>query len=161
MAAVRDLPIDVVIAAASPWSKQDDTTTQARVPANVTVQKFTQFDLRQLYADSAFLVMPLYNVTFQAGVTAILEAMAMERAVICSLTPGQTDVITDGVQGRYVPPGDVGALRAAIEQLIADPDDAKHMGLAGRQLIEREMNLDHYVARLAAVVRSLRDPSPV
>jgi hypothetical protein len=36
------------------------------------VRKFTQYELRQLYADSCFMVMPLENVKFQAGVTAIL-----------------------------------------------------------------------------------------
>ncbi|MBC7842670.1 MAG: glycosyltransferase family 4 protein [Gemmatimonadaceae bacterium] len=161
MDAVRDLPIDVVIAAASPWSKQDDTTRHADVPANVTVKKFTQFELRQLYADSVFLVMPLYAVTFQAGVTAILEAMAMERAVICSLTPGQTDVIVDGAHGVYVRAEDPAALRAAIERLLRDPDAAARMGRAGRQLIEGKMNLDHYVTGLRAQILALAEsPSP-
>jgi hypothetical protein len=35
---------------------------------------------------------PLLDVPFQAGVTTILEAMAMEKTVICSRTLGQTDV---------------------------------------------------------------------
>lgn len=157
MDAVRDLPIDVVIAAASPWSKQDDTTRHAEIPVNVTVRKFTQYELRQLYADAAFLVMPLYPVTFQAGVTAILEAMAMERAVICSLIPGQTDVIDDGVQGVYVRAEDPDALRTAIERLVNDPGTAVRMGRAGRQLIEGKMNLDHYVTRLRAQVHALAE----
>ena len=160
MDAVRDLAVDVVIAAASPWSKQDDATRNATVPPNVTVKKFTQYELRQLYADSAFMVMPLYNVTFQAGVTAILEAMAMERAVICSLTPGQTDVIVDGEHGVYVRAEDAPALRSAIEQLLGDPDAAARMGRAGRQLIERRMNLEHYVAGLRAHALSLPAPLP-
>ncbi len=159
MDAVRDVNVDVVIAAASPWSKQDDTTRHATIPSNVTVKKFTQFELRQLYADSAFMVMPLHNVTFQAGVTAILEAMAMERAVICSLTPGQTDVIVDGEQGVYVRAEDAPALRSAIERLLDDPDAAARMGREGRRLMEEKMNLEHYVTGLRAQVNSLSDAS--
>ena len=146
MRAVRDLPVDVVIAAASPWSKQADNTMDAELPPNVSRRKFTQFELRQLYADAAFMVMPLYNVTFQAGVTAILEAMSMERAVVCSLTPGQTDVIVDGESGIYVAPEDTAALRAGIVRLLDDPGEAARLGAAGRRVIEERMNLDAYVA---------------
>ncbi len=156
--AVRDLDADVVIAAASPWAKQADTTEGQQIPANVTIQKFTQYDLRQLYADSSFLVMPLFDVEFQAGVTAILEAMAMERTVICSRTRGQTDVIIDGQNGLYVPPGNVAALRAAINRLLADPQLAADLGRAGRQLMDDEMSLDRYIVRLGSYVgRALQE----
>jgi glycosyltransferase involved in cell wall biosynthesis len=152
MQAVRELPVHVVIAAASPWSKQSDTTNRAEIPDNVSVRRFSQFDLRTLYAQSAFLVMPLYDVTFQAGITAILEAMAMERAVICSRTAGQSDTVVEDESGVYVPPGDVAALRAAIERLLARPHDAARMGRVGRAMVEAELSLDRYVSRLAAIV---------
>ncbi len=154
--AVRGLDIQVVIAAASPWARQADSTQGQHIPENVTVQRFSQYELRQLYADSRFVVMPLLNVNYQAGVTAILEAMAMGRAVICSRTPGQTDVVIDGETGLYVPPGDPDALRAAIMQLVTHPDQAARMGQAGRRRIEQEMSLDHYTARLSRVVASVQ-----
>ncbi len=154
MRAVDGLDVQVVVAAASPWSKRADTTQDQNIPANVTVKKFTQLELRQVYADSEFLVMPLFDVNFQAGVTAILEAMAMERAVICSRTPGQTDVIVENETGIYVPPGDAEALRAAIQDLLARPEHAQKMGRAGRARIENEMSLDRYVERLKKFVNA-------
>jgi glycosyltransferase involved in cell wall biosynthesis len=150
--AVRDLPVQLVIAAASPWSKQTDSSDRTNLPENVTVKRFTQAELRQLYADSAFLVMPLQDVTFQAGITAILEAMSMERAVICSRTPGQTDAIVEGENGTYVAPGDSAALRSAIEQLLNDPDRARQLGQNGRQTVESRAALDVYVEGLRTVV---------
>ena len=155
LAAVAGLEADVVIAAASPWSKRSDSTAGQSIPANVRVQKFSQYDLRQLYADSSFLVMPLEPVDFQAGVTAILEAMALERAVICSRTPGQTDIIVDGENGRYVPVGDPVALRAAIVHLLANPEEAARLGRGGRRTIEQQMSLTRYVERLGAFVREV------
>lgn len=152
--AVRGLDVEVVIAAASPWSKRSDSTQDVEIPDNVTVQKFTQFELRQLYADCLFMVMPLYEVDFQAGVTALLEAMAMERAVVCSRTSGQTDVVVDGETGVYVPPEDSTTLRAAIVDLLDNPSRAEAMGKAGRLRIEREMNLERYVERLDQVVQA-------
>ena len=150
MRAVDGLDVQVVIAAASPWSKRADTTQDRAIPSNVTVQRFSQFELRQLYADSAFVVMPLFNVNFQAGITAILEAMAMSRAVICSRTPGQTDAVVDGENGLYVPANDAAALRAAISNLLEHPAEAARLGQGGRRLVESQMSLDRYVARLQA-----------
>jgi glycosyltransferase involved in cell wall biosynthesis len=152
--AVEGLDVEVVIAAGSPWSKRSDSTQGQSIPNNVTVRKFTQYELRQLYADSRFLVMPLENVEFQAGVTAILEAMAMERAVLCSRTPGQTDVIIEGENGQYVPPGDPVALRAAIENLLVHPETTQQLGKAGRRLVEQQMSLDCYVERLRGIVQA-------
>ena len=152
--AVRDLGVHVVIAAGSPWSKRADSTEKAEIPENVTVRRFTQYELRQVYADSEFVVMPLYNVNFQAGVTAILEGMAMGKAIVCSRTPGQTDVIEDGRHGLYVPPEDAKALRAAIKYLLDNPAEAAHMGQAGRIRIEKEMSLTQYTQRLGKVVMS-------
>lgn len=147
--AVEGIDVHVVIAAASPWAKHAEGVATPNIPSNVIVRKFTQYELRQLYADSCFLVMPLENVNFQAGVTAILEGMAMGKAVICSRVPGQTDVVVDGENGRYVPPGDPVILRTEILRLLSDLEEAARLGANGRKLIEREMNLDLYSQRLA------------
>ena len=146
--AVEGLDVDVVIAAASPWSKRSDGVATRTVPANVMVRKFTQYELRQLYADSCFMVMPLEDVKFQAGVTAMLECFAMGRPIICSRVSGQTDVVLEGENGRYVPPRDPSALNHEIRQLLSNPEAVKKLGANGRNLIERQMNLDLYVERL-------------
>jgi glycosyltransferase involved in cell wall biosynthesis len=146
--AVEGLDVHVVIAAASPWAKRADGLAGSTIPGNVTVRKFTQYELRQLYADSRFMVMPLENVKFQAGVTAMLECLAMSRAIICSRVPGQTDVVVEGENGRYVPPEDPSALRAEIVKLLAQPVDAARLGAAGRRVIEDQMSLDRYVQRM-------------
>ncbi|MCB0063322.1 MAG: glycosyltransferase family 4 protein [Caldilineaceae bacterium] len=148
------LDVQVVIAAGSPFSKRRDTTENLLLPPNVSINRLTQYELRQLYADSLFVVVPLYNVDFQAGVTVILEAMAMEKAVICSGTPGQTDVVVDGETGLYVPAEDPDALQTAIEYLLAHPAEAERMGKAGRRLVEQEMSLDCYTERLNCYVQA-------
>ena len=148
---VEQLPVEVVIAAASPWAKSKEGVARQSIPSNVTVRKFTQYELRQLYADSLFMVMPLEDVNFQAGVTAILECTAMGKAVVCSRVPGQTDVVVEGHNGRYVPPRDPYALRTEIEWLLSRPEEAIRLGKNGRQLVEHQMNLNLYVdARLLA-----------
>ena len=150
--AVRGLDVDVVVAAASPWSKREDSSAGIDVPPNVEVAAFGLFELRQLYADAAFVVVPLQETDFQAGITTILEAMAMARAVICSRTAGQTDTIVDDMTGVYVPPADVAALRGAIERLLADPATAARLGAAGRAWVVEHADIDAYARDLAELL---------
>jgi glycosyltransferase involved in cell wall biosynthesis len=74
----------------------------------------------------------------------ILEAMAMGKAVICSRTEGQVDVIQDGVTGLLVRPGDAKALRDAIVGLWRDPERARVMGEAARKHVEKHHTLDKF-----------------
>ena len=40
-------------------------------------------------------------------------------------------------------------MRTEILRLLSDPEEAARLGANGRELIEREMNLDFYAQRLA------------
>jgi glycosyltransferase involved in cell wall biosynthesis len=151
-AAVGDLDTDVRIAAISPWSKYTDSSAGLAVPPNVVASGYDLFDLRQLYADAAFVVVPLEDTDFQAGITTILEAMAMGKAVICTRTTGQTDVVVDGETGIYVPAGDPLALREAMSGLLADPAEAARLGANGRRWVVAHADIDRYVARLRELV---------
>jgi glycosyltransferase involved in cell wall biosynthesis len=127
------------------------------LPPNVTVHnQLSPQALRETYARSRFVVVPLHDADFDAGVTTITEAMAMGKAVIVTRTRGQVDVIHDGVHGLYVPPGDPQALRQAVEYLLRNPEEAERMGRAGRQLAEERHALDRYVRHVAAIVRGSR-----
>jgi glycosyltransferase involved in cell wall biosynthesis len=152
--AVNGLDVDVAIAAVSPWSTYRDSAAGLVVPPNVTARGYDLFALRQLYAQAAFVVVPLEEADFQAGITTILEGMAMGKAVICTRTSGQTDTIVDGETGVYVPPGDAAALRAAIERLLADPAEAVRLGANGRAWVLEHAAIDAYVERLAVLVAS-------
>jgi glycosyltransferase involved in cell wall biosynthesis len=153
--AIDGLDVDVVIAAASPWSRQRDSSEDVPLPTNVTIERLSLDQLRSLYARSRLVVMPLVDVDFQAGITTILEAMAMGRAVVCTRTSGQTDTIVDGVTGLYVPPDDADALRAAIERLLESPAECRALGAAAREWAVEHAELDRYAERLAAIVRTL------
>ncbi len=76
----------------------------------------------------------------------------MGRPVIVTASEGQIDLVREGETGLYVPPGDPGALRAAIERLLDDPALAREMGRKGRAFAEAHLSLDDYVARVAALV---------
>jgi glycosyltransferase involved in cell wall biosynthesis len=179
--AVDGIDARVVIGAASYWSRRANTVGQRPLPSNVKVGSFDYRALRELYGRAAIVVVPLDDVDFQAGVTTLLEAMAMEKAIIVTHSHGQTDVVEDrrtvtrGVEPRarpssllrtyaeradvrlapngfYVPPGDSIALRQAIIYLLDRPDIRRNLGLAGRHAVEQLMTVDHYAERLGELV---------
>jgi glycosyltransferase involved in cell wall biosynthesis len=86
-------------------------------------------ELATLYARAAVVVCPSHREGF--GV-ACLEAMAHGRPVVASAVGGLLDLVVDGETGLLVPPGDVAALRAAIERLLGDRELRRRLGEAGR-----------------------------
>ncbi|MBI4320716.1 MAG: glycosyltransferase family 4 protein [Chloroflexi bacterium] len=150
--AIRGVDADVRIAAASPWSRRPNETSGRELPPNVTVVAHTYRELRDLYARSQFVVIPLYETEFQAGTLVMYEAMSMGKAVIATRTKGQGDVLVEGTTGLYAPPGDADALRRAIRRLLDNPAEAQEMGRNARRAVEAELNLDAYVENVARTV---------
>ena len=73
----------------------------------------------------------------------LLEAMALGCAVVASRLSGIDAAVVDGESGLLVPPGDAGALAAALEALLADPDppgQARRGGpVPGRGVLRRRV----------------------
>lgn len=148
-AAQRLDALDFRLAAASPWSKHTNETDRAALPANVTARRYEYGELRELYGSSAVVACPLYETDFQAGITSILEAMAMGCAVVATRTSGQTDVIEDGVTGLYVDPGDVDGWSRALEQLTRDPALRESLGVNARAWVLNHASLALWVRQIS------------
>jgi glycosyltransferase involved in cell wall biosynthesis len=127
---------------------------------NVTVGRKSPPELRDLYARSRFVVVPLRPSDTDNGVTVILEAMAMGKPVICSRTRGQVDVIQEGVTGLFVPVGDPVALRSAMLELWNDPERVRAMGLAARAYVAKHHPLDKFCHDVKAAVDASLDGRP-
>jgi glycosyltransferase involved in cell wall biosynthesis len=78
------------------------------------------------------------------------EALAHGRPVVAAAVGGLVDAIEDGVNGLLVPPGDAGALRAALERLLEDPDLRRRLGEAGRQIAQERWSWDAATAATLA-----------
>lgn len=151
--AVRGLPVRVQIAAGSPWIERP-LQPKRELPENVSWGRLNRYELRELYARSALAVVPILQNHYQTGIATILEMMAMGKCVIATRTFGQTDTIIDGVNGVYVPPSDPGALRTAIQRLLANPEEAARLGQAARKFVEEQAGLDLFVKKIVEAVRA-------
>lgn len=104
-------------------------------------------ELAGLYARAAVVVCPSLREGF--GV-ACLEAMAHGRPVVASGVGGLLDLVVNGETGILVEPGNVPALRSAIERLLGDRELRRRMGEAGRRRAAERFSWD-------AVTRKTQD----
>jgi glycosyltransferase involved in cell wall biosynthesis len=96
---------------------------------------------------------------------ALLQAMAAGLPCIASDVGGVGEVLEGGA-GILVPPGDVGALTAAMQLLIADPHRAAALGAAARRRVEERFSVsrcaDAHMALWSNILRGADEAtSPV
>jgi L-malate glycosyltransferase len=92
---------------------------------------------------------------------AALEAMAVGKPVVAARVGALQDIVLDGETGLLIEPLTHTALAHAISRLLRAPEQARHMGLRGRQRIEhvfsRQRQVDEVLQlyhRLHAAQRS-------
>jgi glycosyltransferase involved in cell wall biosynthesis len=88
----------------------------------------------------------------------LLEAMQHGKPVIASRTGGIIDIVMDGDTGLLVPPGDPGAVAAAVRRLMQDPAFAAGLAARGREHMEQHFSWSSVVDRLAHLYRSVARP---
>jgi glycosyltransferase involved in cell wall biosynthesis len=71
---------------------------------------------------------------------ALLEAMAMEKAIIATPTDGTCELIRHEENGLVVPFNDVPTLSQAMLRLASSPEEANQYGNAARMLVETRFN---------------------
>ncbi len=85
----------------------------------------------------------------------ILEAMVQGVPVISSDCGPAGEVITDGVTGLLVPPGDPKALAAAICRLLDDIAERERIGVAGERLCRERFDINLTVRQVENIYRGL------
>jgi glycosyltransferase involved in cell wall biosynthesis len=85
----------------------------------------------------------------------LLQAASAGVPIVASAVGGIPEAVHDGETGLLVPPGDVAALGAAIDSLLADPERRRVLGAAGKALMESAFSIDAMVEGNLAVYREL------
>ena len=87
-------------------------------------------------------VMPSLN---EALSNVLLESMAAGAPVVATRVGGTPEALVDGDTGLLVPPGDAGAIAAAVSRLLDDGELARRLGCAARRLIAERFSVERMV----------------
>lgn len=102
-------------------------------------------DMEKVLAQAHVMALPSY---YGEGLPKVLiEAAACGRAIVTTDMPGCRDAVEPGKTGLLVPAHDALALANALQYLLSNSERCAAMGQSGRDLAEREFNLDQVVAR--------------
>jgi glycosyltransferase involved in cell wall biosynthesis len=111
----------------------------------------TGAEKHQAYADADIFCFPTFFEAETFGVVA-LEAMSFGLPVVATDWRGLPSLVREGSTGYLVPPRDPSALAARLGSLLDDPERAREMGRAGRQVFLEEYTLERYLARMEQVL---------
>lgn len=103
-------------------------------------------NLAPLMASADIGILP--SIVTEAFPLVVLEFMRHGTPVITTNRGGQTEVITDGVNGILTPPGDAGAIADAVGRLAADRVLTARMGEAARAKAEADFNYEQFYNKI-------------
>lgn len=130
------------------------TRLRARMSGMATVQTNDAYisaeDTSALFQSAAVVALPYKDAT-QSGVLA--SAFGNRRPVVASATGGIPDVVTDGLNGLLVPPGDATALADALERVLTSRSLAASLSEGAGRTADGFLNWDHIAEHLVASYR--------
>jgi len=99
-------------------------------------------DVPELLNDSYASVLP--SLAEPLG-NAVLEAMAMKKAVVATRVDGIPEMVEHGSTGLLVPPGHSTDLASSLIEILGDPARTAAMGVKARQKVEDKFELNRRV----------------
>jgi glycosyltransferase involved in cell wall biosynthesis len=108
-------------------------------------------DVFRVFAGASLVVHTSWSESFGM---ALVEAMSCGVPVIAHDLGGMREVVVDGVNGYLVKPGDIDALAARMDELLADPGLRAQMGEAGYRMVRERFDV---ASRLDAYMELYRE----
>ena len=102
-------------------------------------------EIRALCARSDILALPSHA---EGMAMAVLEGLAHGLAVVTTRVGAHEEAITHEATGLFIPPGDPGALAAALARLVSEPALRRRLAAAGRALYLSRFGIRPYLHQL-------------
>jgi glycosyltransferase involved in cell wall biosynthesis len=154
LAAVEHLHMPVRIVGDGPLKAEYESFAAKRKMNHVVFEGYKSGDdLKRLYEDAAFLVIP--SECYENAPMTVLEAYSYGKPVIGSCIGGIPEMIEHGRTGMLCAIGDAGKLTECIDKLWSDKSLCQQMGHAAREKVEREFSAEGHYDRLMEVYQNL------
>lgn len=108
-------------------------------------------DIRPWLGVATVLLLPSDNEPFGR---VIVESMAYGVPVVATSSGGVPEIVTDGVNGLLVPPGDADAMAESIRRVLKDPELRRRLIDAGQKRAD-DFSMEALVRNMTAVFNSL------
>lgn len=150
--ATRQLGPDVTVVIAGDGPQRDQLTAQARA-VDRSIDLLGEIDRGRLalwYAAADVVAVPSIpkQSDVDSGPVVLMEALASGTAVVTTPVGMGPDVVSDGQNGRVIPPGDSSALAAALSDVI---QQATGMGERARETFRSIGDWDRVAATMRGV----------
>ena len=133
-----------------------DAVNSCRPAKNIDVVKICgllPYEIAQDVARADCVAICCRHTRYTAGLTTVVEAMALGLPMICSRNPQiPVDFDAEGC-GIAVNYGDTDGWQRAAEYMAAHPDEARRMGQRGRRLAEQTFNDRQNAREMATVIK--------
>lgn len=127
----------------NPASLTSEDIQKIKKEGFVKVHGFSS-DIAKVFSDSNIVVLPSYR---EGLPKVLIEAAACGRAVVTTDVPGSRDAIEPNITGLLCKVKDSNSLASMIEKLIVDKNSRNSMGTAGRELAEKEFDINKVVEK--------------
>lgn len=148
-ARLEDAPPLALIGA---WAEQD-----LRLPAGAQVfEHWPHAAVMHAWQRCAIGIVP--SIWPEPCPTVAMEAMLAGRPLVASRIGGLPDLVAHEETGLLTPPGDAGALAAALARLLGDPAARRRMGAAGQRRVAA-FQAHAVIPRIEALYAALLEPA--
>jgi glycosyltransferase involved in cell wall biosynthesis len=121
------------------------------LPAGVCRFIPPQADLRPLLHKSGLLAL---SSRTEALPNVVLEAMAAGLPVVATAVGGVPEMVRPGSTGWLAPPENPASLAAALRRLLANPEQCRKFGRAGRRRVVRDFSMEAMVSRYEEILQT-------
>lgn len=153
--ATQDLAVDVRVSGFSEDAAVLARTFPPTLPANMERKFYSWPDLVQLYRSADVIVVSVHENKYAAGVQSLMEALACGRPVVATATTGLRSYL-DVDTVIAIPPADAQAMRAAVQQLLADRSEAEARAHRSRKLAIERHRIEEYTDQIIGHLRTLQ-----
>ncbi|PPD21297.1 MAG: hypothetical protein CTY24_08025 [Methylobacter sp.] len=144
------------------YCSEDSRPKANPLPSNVVLttgakraNPATYRELVEVYKQAFAVAIPINKTNALAGLTSLMDALAVGRPVIMTRNPYiDIDIEALGI-GIWCDIADAAGWRAALSRLLNNPAEAAQMGRKARQLADEKYNIVQFTSDLAAVFTSL------